>query len=114
MASDSAEKKGGNNDRITPPVDSFAQINTTLLERGCLSMPLDVTGLTSEAKRALATLLLSLLAQRQDDAKFREQLASRLKVTESSLERTKRFWKEDQNKSADLTRKLESSKARIG
>lgn len=114
MASDEADRKRSNEDRTTPAVDSFAQINTTLLERGCLAKPLDITGLPSDARKALSNLLLSLLAQRQDDATFREQLASKLSVTDSSLERTKRFWNEEQNKSADLTRRLETSKARVG
>lgn len=93
--------------------DSFAQVNATLIDRGCLTKPLDLDGISSTTKKALAQLLISLLGQRQDDANFREQLSSKLKVAESSLERTKRFWSEEQSKSADLARRLETSKARV-
>jgi hypothetical protein len=93
--------------------DAFAQVNASLLERGLLKNPLDVNDVSIVTRKALADLLLSMLAQRQEDGKFREQLSSKLRVTDSSLERTKRFWKEEQDKTADLTRKLETSKARI-
>lgn len=79
-----------------------------------MSKPLDVSELSNAASKSLATLLLSLLDERQEQAHFREKLASRLTVTESSLERTKRFWREEQEKTADLARKLDTTKARVG
>lgn len=93
-------------------MDTFAQVNTALIDHGCLKKPLDMSDVPSATRKALAELLLAMIAQRQTDACFREQLSSKLRVNESSLERTKRFWKEEQDKTADLACKLETSKAR--
>jgi hypothetical protein len=110
MASDGV---GEDTDDHGPVIGTFSQVNAALIDHGCLTKPLDVSELSSTAKKALATLLHSMLTQRQEEGQLREQLSSKLRVTDSSLERTKRFWKEEQDKTADLTRRLETSKARI-
>ncbi|UZJ55882.1 hypothetical protein CBS101457_005202 [Exobasidium rhododendri] len=110
---DAKSESGSNGDITIEVIDAFAQVNTALIDHGCLKKPLDVNELSSPTKKVLADLLYSMLAQRQEDGNMREQLASRVKVTESSLERTKRFWKEEKEKTADLSRRLEASKARV-
>jgi len=114
MSTDDAQGSNDSVESSIPSIDTFSQVNAALIDHGCLKKPLDVSELSNLAKKALSDLLYSMLAQRQEDANFREQLASKLRVTDSSLERTKRFWKEEQEKTADLSRRLETSKARIG
>lgn len=92
---------------------AFEQVNALLIDRGLIDKPLDVNGLSSSSIKNISNLLHSLVSQRQKDADFREELASKNRVLESSIERTKKFWKEDEEKRAECERKLEASKANI-
>lgn len=111
---DTARDHGGGADGAGRVSTAFVQVNASLLERGYISKPLDVTGLSDANLKALSDLLHGFVAQRVQDADLREELASRNRVLESSLERTKRFWKEDEEKRAECERKLEASKAQVG
>ncbi|PWN31983.1 uncharacterized protein FA14DRAFT_83640 [Meira miltonrushii] len=101
----------GNNDEKSGA--AFEQVNALLVDRGLIDKPLDVNGLSSSSIKSIANLLHSLVSQRQKDADFREELASKNRVLESSVERTKKFWREDEEKRAECERKLEASKANV-
>lgn len=92
---------------------AFEQVNVLLIDRGLIDKPLDVNGLSSSSVKNISNLLHSLVSQRQKDADFREELASKNRVLESSIERTKKFWREDEEKRAECERKLEASKANV-
>ncbi|PWZ03451.1 hypothetical protein BCV70DRAFT_197662 [Testicularia cyperi] len=100
-------------DEIEATKPSFEQLNATLVSRGYLRTPLDVTGMNREAMDSLADALHAMIAQREEDLEFRTALTAQTRTLTSSLERTKRFLCEEQDRSADLERKTEAAKARI-
>lgn len=99
-------------DRAVPAL-AFSQISATLISHGFLTAPLDIAGLSKESTTTLADAFHGLIAQRQKDVELRQSLASQNRVLESTLDRTKRFWKENEEKRVDIERKLEAVKAQL-
>lgn len=93
---------------------TFEQLNSTLVSRGYLRTQLDVSGMKADALEELADALHAMIAQREEDLEVRTTLAAQSRTLNASLERTKRFLKEQEEKSADLERKAEAVKAKLG
>ncbi|SPC61929.1 uncharacterized protein UHOD_08060 [Ustilago sp. UG-2017b] len=92
---------------------AFEQLNATLISRGYLRLPLDVAGMREDSLSALADALHALIAQREEDIEVRTALTAKNRTLTASLERTKRFQKEEIERSADFERKAEASKAKL-
>ncbi|SAM85491.1 uncharacterized protein UBRO_08060 [Ustilago bromivora] len=92
---------------------AFEQLNATLISRGYLRLPLNVAGMREDSLSALADALHALIAQREEDIEVRTALTAKNRTLTASLERTKRFQKEEIERSADFERKAEASKAKL-
>ncbi len=92
---------------------TFEQLNATLISRGYLRLPLNVAGMREESLAALADALHAMIAQREEDIEVRTALTAKNRTLTASLERTKRFQKEEAERSADFERKAEASKAKL-
>lgn len=92
---------------------AFEQLNATLISRGYLRLPLKVAGMREDSLSALADALHALIAQREEDIEVRTALTAKNRTLTASLERTKRFQKEEIERSADFERKAEASKAKL-
>lgn len=95
------------------PLDTFSQINSTLLSNGLVERSIDLSQLPEQSVRALSDAIHGLLSQKHRDAELKQSLSGRNRTLESSLERTKRFWKEDEDKRVELEHKVESFKAQL-
>ncbi|SPO29965.1 uncharacterized protein UTRI_06271_B [Ustilago trichophora] len=98
-------------DNLTKP--TFEQLNATLISRGYLRSPLNVSGMRSDSLAALSDALHAMIAQREEDIEVRTALTAKNRTLTASLERTKRFYREESERSADFERKSEASKARL-
>ncbi|GAC97995.1 hypothetical protein PHSY_005583 [Pseudozyma hubeiensis SY62] len=98
-------------DKSIPP--TFEQLNATLISRGYLRSPLNASGMREDSLAALADALHAMIAQREEDIEVRTALTAKNRTLTASLERTKRFQKEEIERSADFERKAESSKAKL-
>ncbi|SNX87353.1 uncharacterized protein MEPE_06063 [Melanopsichium pennsylvanicum] len=98
-------------ENVTRP--TFEQLNAALISRGYLRSPLNVTGMREESLVALSDTLHAMVAQREEDIEVRTALTAKNRSLTASLERTKRFQKEELERSADLERKVEASKAKL-
>ncbi|KAJ9478509.1 hypothetical protein PHBOTO_006573 [Pseudozyma hubeiensis] len=92
---------------------TFEQLNATLISRGYLRSPLNASGMREDSLAALADALHAMIAQREEDIEVRTALTAKNRTLTASLERTKRFQKEEVERSADFERKAESSKAKL-
>ncbi|CCF49717.1 hypothetical protein NDA11_007113 [Ustilago hordei] len=92
---------------------AFEQLNATLISRGYLRLPLNVAGMREDSLSALADALHALIAQREEDIEVRTALTAKNRTLTASLERTKRFQKEEIERSADFERKAEASKSKL-
>ncbi|EPQ27113.1 uncharacterized protein PFL1_05395 [Pseudozyma flocculosa PF-1] len=91
---------------------SFEQLNATLFSRGYLRAPLNVAGLPQHSVEALADALHAIIAQREEDLEVRSVLTAKTRTLTASLERAKRFLKDEGEKCADSERKAEAAKAK--
>lgn len=98
-------------DNATSP--TFEQLNATLISRGYLRSPLNVAGMREDSLAALADALHAMIAQREEDIEVRTALTAKNRTLTASLERSKRFQKEEAEHSADFERKAEASKAKL-
>lgn len=98
-------------DTTTRP--TFEQLNATLISRGYLRSPLTVAGMRPDSLAALSDALHAMIAQREEDIEVRTALTAKNRTLTASLERTKRFYKEESERSADFERKSEASKAKL-
>lgn len=92
---------------------TFEQLNATLISRGYLRSPLNTAGMPEDSLAALADALHAMIAQREEDIEVRTALTAKSRTLTASLERTKRFQKEELERSADFERKAEASKAKV-
>ncbi|SJX65680.1 uncharacterized protein SRS1_16304 [Sporisorium reilianum f. sp. reilianum] len=92
---------------------TFEQLNATLISRGYLRSPLNVAGMREESLSALADALHAMIAQREEDIEVRTALTAKNRTLTASLERSKRFQKEELDRSADFERKAEASKVKL-
>ncbi|CBQ70031.1 conserved hypothetical protein [Sporisorium reilianum SRZ2] len=92
---------------------TFEQLNATLISRGYLRSPLNVAGMRDESLSALADALHAMIAQREEDIEVRTALTAKNRTLTASLERSKRFQKEELERSADFERKAEASKVKL-
>uniref|UniRef100_V5EV67 Uncharacterized protein n=1 Tax=Kalmanozyma brasiliensis (strain GHG001) TaxID=1365824 RepID=V5EV67_KALBG len=100
-------------DADTSTRPTFEQLNATLISRGYLRFPLNVTGMREESLASLADALHAMIAQREEDIEVRTALTAKNRTLTASLERTKRFHKEELERSADFERKAEASKSKL-
>ncbi|KAJ1026355.1 hypothetical protein NDA16_002442 [Ustilago loliicola] len=98
-------------DNATRP--TFEQLNATLISRGYLRSPLNVAGMREDSLATLADALHAMIAQREEDIEVRTALTAKNRTLTASLERSKRFQKEEAERSADFERKAEASKAKL-
>ena len=92
---------------------TFEQLNATLISRGYLRSPLNVAGMRQDSLSALADALHAMIAQREEDIEVRTALTAKNRTLTASLERSKRFQKEELERSADFERKAEASKIKL-
>lgn len=92
---------------------TFEQLNATLISRGYLRSPLNVAGIRQDSLSALSDALHAMIAQREEDIEVRTALTAKNRTLTASLERTKRFQKEELERSADFERKAEASKTKL-
>ncbi|TKY87916.1 hypothetical protein EX895_003012 [Sporisorium graminicola] len=93
---------------------TFEQLNATLISRGYLRAPLNVAGMRQDSLAALADALHAMIAQREEDIEVRTALTAKNRTLTASLERSKRFQREELERSADFERKAEASKVKLG
>ncbi len=92
---------------------TFEQLNATLISRGYLRSALNVSGMREESVGVLADALHAMISQREEDIEVRTALTAKNRTLTASLERAKRFHKEESERAIDFERKAEAAKAKL-
>ncbi|ETS64424.1 hypothetical protein PaG_01279 [Moesziomyces aphidis] len=92
---------------------TFEQLNATLISRGYLRSALNVAGMHQDSVGVLADALHAMISQREEDIEVRTALTAKNRMLAASLERAKRFHKEESERAADFERKSEAAKAKL-